>query len=41
MKKAYEAPTIEWELFTVSDIIAVSQITDWIPDTDYDDTLDD
>ena len=41
MKKPYEAPTMEWDVFAVADIISVSQITDWIPDTDYDDSLDD
>ena len=41
MKKQYEAPEMSIDWFLTQDILAVSNPTDWIPDTDDDDPFGD
>ena len=41
MKKQYEAPFMEINWFESTDIIAYSETTDYIPETDSDDAFGD
>ena len=41
MKKQYESPFLEIDVFEVRDVIAYSERTDWIPETDSDTDIED